>query len=263
MLNINLDGKRALVCGASQGIGQAIAHELADLGANVTILARDVKKLERAVAALKRKAGQNHHLISLDLSNLFKLKQVITADLKAHGPIDILINNSGGPKPGPVTEATIEEFEEAFNAHIKANVILTEAILPGMRKKHYGRIINITSTSVKTPLPNLGVSNTTRWAVAGWAKTLANEVAKFGITVNTILTGSVETERTQSLLKFLAEKNKVDVKVIRKQIESSIPAGYIGTPQEIAQVVAFLATPSASYVNGVAIAVDGGRTPTI
>ena len=259
-MDLKLTGKRALVCGASQGIGKACAIALAELGASVTIVSRTEDKLKKAITELDTQQNQQHHYIAADLGDLDKLKQLIEDSITQHGAIAILINNSGGPAIGPIADATLDDFQKAFDAHLKANVILAQACLPGMRELHYGRIINITSTSVKTPLENLGVSNTTRWAVTAWGKTLSYEVAKDGITVNTLLPGSIHTERHDSHMQYRADKNKIPVEDIRNKVLATIPAGYIGKPKEVGDVVAFLASPAASYINGVVLAVDGGRT---
>lgn len=260
MINLDLSEKTALICGASQGIGLASAHELANLGCHIIALARDKKALQKACDALPTPNQQQHDLVCADLLDLENLEQRIQAHIKEHGPIDILINNTGGPKPGPITEAKLIDFENAFTMHLKASVLLTQLVLPGMKQKNYGRIINVISTSIKSPIENLGVSNTVRWAVAGWSKTLSYEVAKFGITVNDVLPGYINTQRLNDVLLHQAHSTHTSLDTVRQRTMDSIPAGRIGEPEEIARVIAFLASPAASYVNGVALPVDGGRT---
>lgn len=263
MLDLNLFGKRALVCGASQGIGRATAMELADLGCDIIALAREEDGLKDLMPALAKHKSQQHVYICSNLLDLPLVERQIKSNLKKDGTIDIVINNSGGPVPGPILEAKDEQFEDTFKMHLLASALLARCLVPGMKAKQYGRIINIISTSVKAPIENLGVSNTIRWAVAAWVKTLSYEVAKFGITVNSVLPGSTDTARLASIIKSQAEKRGVDEQIVRQEMIAQIPAGRIGFPEEVARVIAFLASPAASYVNGVALQVDGGRLRTL
>lgn len=262
MLDLNLSGKTALVSGASKGIGRATAIELADLGATVIGLARNQQELQKLVAELPTPNNQHHDFIACDLTNHAELRSCVLEKLK-NCTITILINNAGGPKPGPISEATAEQFIQAMQMHLLANVTLTELLLPGMRREQYGRIINIISTSVKSPIDGLGVSNTTRWAVAAWAKTLSYEVAKDGITVNDILPGFTATERLKQLFEHQAAQNDISFEAMQAKSINTIPAKRLGEAKEIAAAIAFLATPAAAYINGVALAVDGGRTQTL
>lgn len=263
-MNIQLNGKNALVCGSSQGIGRAIAIELSRQGANVTLLARNAARLADVWAALDHSQGQHHSMLVADLSEPESVHRQVSAHSLTHNmPYHILINNSGGPSAGNITDADSEQFLAAFQIHLIANQRLAQTVLPGMKSEGYGRIINITSTSVKEPLAQLGVSNTTRWAVAGWAKTWANEVAQFGITVNTILPGYTETDRLESLITRQAAIQKIDTDQVRQQMLSVVPAKRFGKPEEIAALAAFLASPAAAYINGTAIPVDGGRTKSL
>lgn len=261
-MNTSLEGKTAVIGGSTQGIGLAIAHELASLGATCILLARNEQTLQTVVTALPTPHYQAHHYKVADFSNPENVRQAITAII-AKGPVHILVNNTGGPPPGPVAEAEEGSFLAAFNQHLICNQILAKAILPGMKQAVYGRIINIISTSVRIPVRNLGVSNTIRGAVASWAKTMSNEVAQFGITVNNILPGYTKTQRLESLIQNIASKRKVETAVIEQEMLSEIPAKRFGEAEEVAAVAAFLATPAAAYLNGVSIPVDGGKTGVI
>ena len=261
-MNLSLEGKNAIVCGSSQGIGNAIAEELAIMGANCILLARNEENLKIAVSQLDISIRQSHTYYSIDFNDIEALRDLVKK-ITSQQTIHVLINNSGGPKAGPIVDATEEEFLQAFNQHLIVNHILATSVIDGMKQDGYGRIINIISTSVKTPLKNLGVSNTVRWSVASWAKTLANELGQFGITVNNVLPGSTATERNSSLIEANAKRQNISVDEVRKKMIDEIPAKRFGDPTEIAAVAAFLATPAASYVNGVSIPVDGGRTPSV
>lgn len=261
-MELSLYGKTAVVCGSTQGIGLATAQELALLGANCMLIARNEASLEKAVSTLETKAAQSHRYAVADFTNP---EQVTTAIEKFAGEqtIHVLVNNTGGPAAGPILDAKQADFEAAFRQHIVINQALVQAVVPGMKKEGYGRIINIISTSVKIPLHNLGVSNTIRGAVASWAKTLANELAEFGITVNNVLPGFTSTARLDSLTVTLAGKKGISPEEQAAAMAAEVPAKRFGTANEIAAMAAFLATPAASYVNGTSIPVDGGRTGSI
>lgn len=258
-MNLDLTGKNALVCGGSAGIGKACAIELAALGATVTLASRDASKLESAITQLPTPKGQKHGYLVLDNAKPQAAQESLSEHLKQHGPCHILINNTGGPPSGAMADATAQQLQGAFDTLLLSAHLLTQAILPGMKDAKYGRIINISSTSVKQPIANLGLSNALRAAVSNWAKTLSQEVAKFGITVNTVLPGYTNTERLNQILSSKSEKTGQPLDAITKETIASIPAGRLGDPQEIAAMVAFLATPAAAYINGVQIPVDGGR----
>lgn len=261
-MNLSLEGKNALICGGSQGIGYAVAEELALMGANCILLARNEERLKLAVNELDNSVRQLHSYHAIDFNNREALRQLIT-EITAKAPVHILVNNSGGPAPGPIVDATEEQFLRAFEQHLLTNHLLATSVMNGMKAEGYGRIINIISTSVKIPLKNLGVSNTTRGAVASWAKTMANELGQFGITVNNVLPGYTRTERLASLVQNIAEKSgKAEADVITGMLED-IPARRFGEAAEVAALAAFLATPAAAYVNGTSIPVDGGRTGSI
>ena len=262
MMNLSLDGKTALVCGASQGIGRAIAMSLADLGANCILLARNESALKEAVAQLDTEKGQSHHYVVVDFTQLDAFKTTISS-ITAKWGIDILINNTGGPAGGLIADADPVAFEQAFRQHLLCNHILAQAVTPHMKEKAWGRIINVVSTSVKIPINNLGVSNTIRAAVASWAKTLSNELAIYGITVNSLLPGFISTSRLDAVAEVFAVKEGVDKSTMVQSMKNSVPAKRFGDPSEIAAVAAFVASPAASYVNGITIPVDGGRTGTI
>lgn len=254
---IDLSGKKAVVCGASKGIGRAVAHELAALGASVTVMARSADKLTALVETLN---GTEHAALVADFSDPAGLQKIIESHVAANGPFHILVNNTGGPPAGPVHTAKAEDFTAAFAQHLLANHIMMQALLPGMRAEKYGRIINIISTSVKQPLKGLGVSNTIRGAVANWAKTLAGEIAGDGITVNNVLPGATDTDRLAEIMEGKAGKSGKSVEDVIAAEKAGIPAGRFGLPEELAQAVAFLASPAASYINGINLPVDGGRT---
>ena len=258
-MNVDLVGKNALVCGSSKGIGRAIAVELASLGANVIVAARSADLLAEIVTKLPNSVAQNHGFLVIDMEDHEDLiKKVRT--LAMTKTIHILINNSGGPPGGPILDAQPDEFSKAMKRHLIANHHLVNLLSPGMKKANYGRIINIISTSVKEPIAGLGVSNTTRGAVASWAKTVAMELAPYGITVNNILPGFTRTERLESLISTWANQRSLTISEMESELYQSVPMGRFASPEEVGAVAAFLATPSASYVTGVSLAVDGGRT---
>jgi len=257
-MNLDLKGKNALVCGSSKGIGKAAAFELAKLGANVTLVSRSADKMAAITKEMARVKGQQHDFLAADFTDTADLRKKVLG-LTATKPIHILVNNTGGPPGGPITEAELEEFTKAFTTHLICNHLLAKAVLPGMRKEGYGRIINVISTSVKAPLPGLGVSNTVRGAVGNWAKTLANEVGADGITVNNILPGATNTGRLQEIIEKKASATGKSIEDVTAAMQSSIPLQRFAEPGEIGAAIAFLATPAAGYITGVALAVDGGR----
>jgi 3-oxoacyl-[acyl-carrier protein] reductase len=261
-MNLDLTGKSAVVCGSTQGIGKASAIELAALGADITLVSRDEKKLKTVLKSLPTPTGQKHDYLVAD----FNFPENLKSGLEKHFAKDmaqILVNNTGGPAAGLAIDATPEEFIKAFTNHLLCNQILVQSLLPGMKKSKYGRIINIISTSVKVPLRGLGVSNTIRGAVANWAKTLSIELASMGITVNNVLPGATMTARLESIIRTRAEKEKKTFDEVKKEMISEIPVGRICDPSEVAAAVAFLATPAAGYINGINIPVDGGRTGSL
>lgn len=262
-MNVSLQGKRALVCGASRGIGRATAQALADLGASVAVLARNRDALNETLATLAADAGQAHMAVPADTTDVDSLTRAVELLKPASSAIEILVNNSGGPRPGPAHEASPEEYLSAFRQHVVANNTLVAALLPGMKRAGYGRVINIISTSVKQPIKGLGVSNTIRGAVASWAKTLAGELGPLGITVNNVLPGYTATARLANLFEKGAERTGRPVKEIEQEAVHQIPLGRFAEPEEIAAAVAFLASPAAGYINGINLPVDGGRTSSL
>lgn len=261
-MNLSLEAKSAVVCGSTQGIGLAIAEELASLGASCTLMARNEDALKSAVQQLGTSLRQHHQYIVADFNKPDEVKKAIEQHVSSH-PVHILVNNSGGPAAGPVIEATEEAFLNTFNQHLICNHILAKAVVPFMKKAGYGRIINVISTSVKIPLKNLGVSNTIRGAVASWAKSMANELGQFNITVNNVLPGFTATQRLSSLIENIAKRGNTVVNIVEENMKEEVPMKRFANASEIAAVAAFLASPAASYVNGTSIPVDGGRTGSI
>lgn len=259
-MNLDLTGKRALVCGASAGIGRACAVELAGLGADVTLVARSREKLEAALSQLPRKGSQTHDLLTCDLSDSGRASEAVEEAIRVSGrPVLVLINNTGGPAPGKAIDTSVAAFRAGFESLLATPHVLVQAVVPGMKAAGFGRVINIASTSVKQPIANLAVSNAIRAATANWAKTLSQELAGFGITVNNVLPGYTDTERLAEIFEMRAKKSGCSLDEARRGVITDIPAGRLGTPGEIAAAVAFLASPAAAYVNGINLPVDGGR----
>jgi 3-oxoacyl-[acyl-carrier protein] reductase len=255
----NLYGRRAVVCGSTQGIGKAVAGELARAGATVCLLARHAEALEAVRDSLPVDQGQAHSFLCADFSDWQAVGQQAAAHAQDVGGVHILVNNSGGPPAGPAVEADPEAYSAALTQHLLAGQTLVQHLAPGMRDAGYGRIVNIISTSVVTPIKGLGVSNAIRGAVANWGRTLAAELGPFGITVNNVLPGFTATARLSSIIAGRANRAGVSAEEIAGQMQSSVPAGRFAEPEEVAAVVAFLASPAAGYVNGVNLPVDGGR----
>jgi 3-oxoacyl-[acyl-carrier protein] reductase len=255
-----LNGMHAVVCGSTQGIGKATALELARSGARVTLLARDSDKLAAVLNELDRSQGQVHLMVAADMADTEALKLAIEAHVASHGTVHVLVNNTGGPLPGLAHEAEVSAFESAFRLHLLAYQTLVRAIVPGMKAAKQGRIINVISTSVKVPLANLGVSNTIRGAVAQWSKTLANELGPFNITVNNVLPGATSTERLTGIIKNKSAKSGISEEAATQEMLHEIPLRRFAGPEEIAAAICFLAGPSAAYINGINLPVDGGRT---
>ncbi|TKK71721.1 SDR family oxidoreductase [Ilyomonas limi] len=259
-MNLDLTNKTALVCGASQGLGLACATELALLGANVIAVSRSEEKLQTIVSNFDTSKGQQHSYLAMDLSNPDAVKEKVNAFIAEGNVIHILINNAGGPPSAPMIDTDAAEIEKAFRTHVISSHVLAQAVVPGMKNAGFGRIVNIVSTSVKQPINGLGISNLVRAAVANWAKTLANEISRFEITVNNVLPGYTNTDRLNYLFSKQAKEQSVAKEDILQKNESAIPAGRIGEPAEFGAAVAFLCSPAAAYINGINLPVDGGRT---
>ncbi len=257
-MNLSLNGKRALVCGASQGIGRAIAMRFAEMGASVTIIARSAEKLKNTLVELHQETGQVHSFITADFSNqetaFPKIKNIIDEGKE----FDILVNNTGGPPPGQLQNASVDDMLLAFNMHVIMSQLLMQAVIPAMKKNGFGRLINVISIGVKQPVENLGVSNTIRGAMASWAKTLSRELAPYGITVNNLLPGQTKTSRLDNLIKNNAEKAGISFEEAAENMVSKIPAGRLGKPEELAAAAGFLASDKSGFINGINLPVDGG-----
>jgi 3-oxoacyl-[acyl-carrier protein] reductase len=259
----SFENKTAIICGSTQGIGKSTAIKLAEMGANVILIARNEEKLKEALKELPTSENQKHTYLVADFSKPEELKNIISEFVAKGNKVNILVNNTGGPKGGPIKDATTEEFINTFNQHLICNHILVQALYPGMIASGYGRIINVISTSVKQPLPNLGVSNTIRGAVASWSKTLANELGQYGITVNNVLPGATNTIRLQGIAEAKSEKTGETISDIFQEMAEESPMKRIAQPEEVAAAIAFLASPEASYINGINLPVDGGRTKSL
>ncbi len=258
-MNLSLENKTAIICGSTQGIGLASAIELANLGATCILMARNENALKEAIEKLDTSFNQQHNYLVANFDEPNEVKKVIEHFMQ-NKVVHVLINNSGGPNAGPITTANEEDFINTFNRHLICNHILTKAVVPSMKAAGYGRIINIISTSVKIPLANLGVSNTIRGAVASWSKTMANELGQFNITVNNVLPGATATGRLTAIIQNNAGKKNTTIDEVEEEMKKEIPMKRFAEPSELGNVVAFLASPAASYINGVNIPVDGGRT---
>lgn len=256
----DLSGKRAVVCGSTQGIGRACAEELAGRGAEVILVARNEAALRVVAGGLATPHGGEHSFVRADFTDPEAVRRRVSAHLAEVGPAHILVNNTGGPPAAPLVEAEPEDFRRAITAHVASGQVLVQTLLPGMREAGYGRVINIISTSVIAPIPGLGVSNTTRAAVANWARTLAHELGPLGITVNNVLPGFTATKRLEELAEKVAAERDLPLELLEAEWQGGIPLRRFADPSEIAAVVGFLASPAASYVSGVNLPVDGGRT---
>jgi len=260
-MNLDLNNKHALVCGSTAGIGKATAIALAEEGCIVTLIARNEEKLKTTLAELPQQ--RPHNYIVADFSNPDELKTKVEDFINTKHGFHILVNNTGGPKGGPIFSAEVEEFQNAFTQHLKCNHVLAQALVPFMKAENYGRIINVISTSVKQPLDGLGVSNTIRGAVANWSKTLANELGQFGITVNNVLPGATGTERLTEIIKNKAAKTNTAEEEAATAMKNAIPAKRFAQPEELANAITFLASERAGYINGINLPVDGGRTKSL
>ncbi len=256
---LDLQDRHALVCGASAGIGRAAAVALAAAGARLTLLSRRRETLDELAAQLRSNGGQVG-VLSADLDERPELQTTLEA--ASLEPVHILINNTGGPSPGPLLSAGEEDLLSAFGRHVLAAHMLTTRFLPGMREAGYGRIINVLSTSVREPIPGLGVSNVIRAAMASWAKTLSRELPPH-VTINNILPGFTDTERLSTLAVDIGGRTNRTDDEVRAGWLAMVPEGRLGRPEELGAAIAFLASPAASYIRGVNLPVDGGRLNSI
>ncbi|MEP5339913.1 MAG: SDR family oxidoreductase [Algibacter sp.] len=260
-MNLNLNNKNALVCGSTQGIGKATAMALAEEGVNVTLVARNREKLKAVLEELPK--HRNHNYIVADFSNPRELQEQVIKFIEKNYGFHIVINNTGGPRPGDILNASLSEFETGFTQHLKCSHLLAQATVPFMKTEGFGRIVNIISTSVKEPIEGLGVSNTIRGAVGNWSKTLSHEVAPFGITINNVLPGFTETERLTDIIKIKANIENISIEDMTDIMKNYTPIKRFATPLEVANAITFLASDAASYINGINVPVDGGRTKSL
>jgi len=258
-MDIVLTGKKAMVGGSTRGLGKAVAMQLAECGAEVTLLARNEEKLKAAVADLPVPAGQKHGFLAADFSDFDSFQRVVSGYFANRGT-DILVNNTHGPAAGGVTEKSIADYQAAFDTLFKTVVFLTSAALPSMQKNGFGRIINISSLSIRQPIPHLALSNIIRPAVSAWAKSLSSEVARYGITVNNILTGYFDTERINEIYSGQALKLGITLEEHKARMARDVPARRFGKPEEYGYLAAFLASEQAAYITGANIPIDGGLT---
>jgi len=262
-MNLSLEGKTAVICGSTQGIGYATAVEMAIQGARLVLIARNESKLIDALDRLSQISSLDHRYVVADFSKPSDLESALKREAAALGPVHILVNNTGGPPAGKAIDAVGTDFVKAFEMHLLCNHILVQQFVPSMKRAGYGRIVNVISTSVKQPLPNLGVSNTIRGAVANWAKTLANELGGYGITVNNVLPGATHTGRLTAIVENKAKQSGSTPAEALAKMASAVPMGRVGEPEEVANAICFLASPAASYINGINLPVDGGRTSSL
>lgn len=261
-MNISLKNKKALIGGSSSGIGRAIAEQLAASGASVTLMARNEDKLKAILSKLSSVDGQTHQYLLVDFNDFEGYKKKISAYFEKN-TVDILVNNTQGPSGGGALEKEVSDYQDAFELLFKTVVYTSELALQQMQQNEWGRIINVASISVKEPLPYLALSNSIRAAVTTWAKTLASDVGRFGITVNSVLTGYFDTDRITQLNTKKAEKMGVAPEEVLKEMEARVPVGRIGEPKEYGYLVAFLASEKAAYITGTNIPIDGGLLKSV
>ena len=257
-MDLGLKGKVALVAASSKGLGRAVAEELATEGADLVLCARGKDTLEQTAESIRTKAGVKVVAVAADVSDPKDAARVVKAAFDEFGRVDILVTNSGGPPSGPFESFTPEMWDSATRLLLKSAVELTRAVLPGMKERRWGRILNVTSIAAKQPIEGLMLSNSLRAAVIGFARTLANEVAPFGVTVNNLLPGYTRTDRVQELARAAGAKTGGSNTDVVSKWEKEIPMGRLGEPREFAALAAFLASERASYITGSSIAVDGG-----
>lgn len=257
-MDLGLKNKVALVAAGSRGLGRAVAEELAAEGASLVLCARDSRTLDEAAAAIAKSSNAHVLAVPADVTVTDDIKRVVETGIERFGRIDILVTNAGGPPAGRFDQLTHEQWEEAIRLTLFSAIELTRQVLPGMKERRWGRILNITSIAVKQPVENLLLSNSLRAGLTGFARTLANEVAAEGITVNNIMPGYTRTERLEELAQMMAEKQGISADEFRGKWEKEIPMGRLGEPREFAALAAFLVSERASYITGTSIQVDGG-----
>lgn len=254
---ISLQGKKALVGGSTQGLGKAVAMQLALSGATVTVMARDEEKMKRVVSELSTNSGQQHQYLKVDFLNIGSFKSKME-DYFTNNTVDILVNNSNGPSAGSVFEKKMEDYEVAFNLLFQTVCCTSLLAIPNMQQQKFGRIINMSSVTVQEPLSHLVLSNSIRSAIASWSKTLATELAPYNITVNNILTGYFETERLKEIMTQQAHSRGIEIEQVKNSIQNGIAAKRLGNPEEYGYLVSFLASEMAAYITGTNIPIDGG-----
>ena len=257
-MDLGLKGKVALVAAASRGLGRAVAEELAAQGATLIICSRNADTIDKTANEIESSTGAEILARSCDVSKADEVAHLVRSGIDRFGPIDILVTNGGGPPAGPFESFSPEAWEAATRLTLFSAVELARQVLPGMKARRWGRILNITSIAVKQPVDNLILSNSLRAAVTGFARTLANEVATFGITVNNIMPGYTRTERIEELARMMAEKEGITPAEFVARWEQEIPMRRLGEPREFAALAAFLVSERASYITGTSIPVDGG-----
>ena len=263
-MNLNLENKNAIVCASSQGLGKAAAIDLAKEGVNLAICSRDQEKIDKAKEEILLKTDHNVKVIALkaDLDSLEDIQIFLQEVEHSLGEVDILVNNTGGPPPSTFEQISDEDWQNAFNSTMMSAIRLSRAVVPNMKKKEWGRIINISSVSVKTPVNGLFLSNSLRMGVLGWAKALADELAAHGITVNTVCPGYTRTERVEAILESQSSSSGLSKEEIEKTIADNIPMKRVGEAEDLAGLITFLASEKANYMTGLAVQVDGGSART-
>ena len=263
-MNLNLNNKNAMVCASSQGLGKAAALDLAKEGVNLAICSRNQKKINKVRDEILKQLGNEVEILALeiDLDNSKEIKEFHQKAEEHFDVIDILVNNNGGPPPSSFEKLTDDDWGKAFNSTMMSCIRLSKLVIPKMKQKNWGRIINISSVSVKTPVTGLFLSNSLRMGVLGWAKALSDEIAPFGITVNTVCPGYTKTERVEAILEAQSESSGMTKKEIEKSIAESIPMKRVGKAEDLAGLITFLASERANYMTGLAVQVDGGSART-
>ena len=263
-MNLNLQNKNAIVCASSQGLGKAAAIDLAKEGVNLAICSRDQEKIDKAKEEILLRTDHNIKVIALkaDLDSLEDIQIFLQEVEQSLGEVDILVNNTGGPPPSTFEQISDEDWQNAFNSTMMSAIRLSRSLVPNMKKKEWGRIINISSVSVKTPVNGLFLSNSLRMGVLGWAKALADEVAAHGITVNTVCPGYTKTERVEAILESQSSSSGLSKEEIEKTIADNIPMRRVGEAEDLAGLITFLASEKANYMTGLAVQVDGGSART-